>query len=87
MLGWAYYGEKCFSYLFGNSAIKFYRFIFVIAVFIGAVSTLDAVWRIADIMNGLMAFPNLVGLLGLSGVVVAETRRFKKKRQEERGRV
>ncbi|HHW38807.1 MAG TPA: sodium:alanine symporter family protein [Bacillales bacterium] len=86
VLGWAYYGEKCFSYLFGNEAIKYYRVVFVLAVFVGAVSTLDAVWGIADIMNGLMAFPNLIGLLALSGVVVAETRRFKKVMQEEKAK-
>ncbi|MFS0880809.1 alanine/glycine:cation symporter family protein [Metabacillus niabensis] len=75
-LGWSYYGEKCISYLFNESAIKYYRYAFVIAVFIGSVTTLDIVWGIADVMNGLMAIPNLIGLLGLSGVVVAETKRF-----------
>ncbi|WLR51223.1 sodium:alanine symporter family protein [Bacillus tianshenii] len=84
IIGWSYYGEKCFSYLFGKSAVKAYRAVFVLAVFVGAISTLEAVWGIADIMNGLMAFPNLIGLLGLSGVVVAETKRFKKAMQEER---
>ncbi|PAD68847.1 sodium:alanine symporter family protein [Bacillus sp. 7586-K] len=76
ILGWSYYGEKCISYLFNESAIKYYRYAFVIAVFIGSVTTLDIVWGIADVMNGLMAIPNLIGLLGLSGVVVAETKRF-----------
>jgi len=84
VLGWAYYGEKCFSYLFGINAIKYYRIVYVLAVFVGAVSTLDVVWGIADIMNGLMAFPNLIGLLGLSGVVVAETRRFRQTMLEEK---
>ncbi|WP_017754417.1 alanine/glycine:cation symporter family protein [Calidifontibacillus oryziterrae] len=86
ILGWSYYGEKCFSYLFGKATVKYYRLAFVAAVFIGAVSTLDAVWGIADIMNGLMAFPNLIGLLGLSGVVVHETRKFRKVMQEEKMR-
>lgn len=74
IIGWAYYGEKCFSYLFGDKAISFYRIVFVLAIFIGAVSQLSIVWTFADIMNGLMAIPNLIGLLGLSAVVVAETR-------------
>ncbi|WP_374724466.1 alanine/glycine:cation symporter family protein [Calidifontibacillus erzurumensis] len=84
VLGWAYYGEKCFSYLFGESAIKYYRIVYVLAVFVGAVATLDTVWGIADIMNGLMAFPNLIGLLGLSGVIVAETKRFRQTMLEEK---
>jgi alanine or glycine:cation symporter, AGCS family len=74
IIGWSYYGEKCFSYLFSKKVIIYYRIAFVIAVFIGAISQLQIVWGIADIMNGLMAFPNLIGLLGLSGVVVVETR-------------
>lgn len=84
ILGWAYYGEKCFEYLFSESAVKYYRYVYVIAVFIGSVLALDAVWGIADIMNGLMAFPNLIGLLGLSGVVVAETKLFLKVIKEEK---
>jgi AGCS family alanine or glycine:cation symporter len=84
VLGWSYYGEKCFSYLFGNSAIKGYRIAFVLAVFLGAGLKLGLVWGIADVMNGLMAVPNLIGLLGLSGVVVAETNIFLKKAREEK---
>lgn len=84
ILGWSYYGEKCFSYLFGDKAIKFYRIAFVGAVFIGAVIKLELVWDIADVMNGLMAVPNLIGLLALSGVVVAETNIFLKKAREEK---
>ena len=84
IIGWSYYGEKCFSYLFSKSVVKYYRIAFVLAVFIGAVSTLEAVWGIADIMNGLMAFPNLIGLLGLSGVVVAETKKFLAVMKEEK---
>jgi alanine or glycine:cation symporter, AGCS family len=76
IIGWSYYGEKCFGYLFKQSAIKYYRLAFVLAVFFGAVSTLEIVWGLADIMNGLMAIPNLIGLLGLSGIVVSETKRF-----------
>lgn len=74
IIGWSYYGEKCFSYLFSKKVVKYYRLAFVTAVFIGAIAKLDVVWTFADIMNGLMAFPNLVGLVGLSGVVIHETK-------------
>lgn len=84
ILGWSYYGEKCFSYLFGEKSIKYYRLIFVLAVFIGAVSSLKIVWTAAEIMNGLMAVPNLIGLLLLSGVVVSETKRFLNKSKEKK---
>jgi AGCS family alanine or glycine:cation symporter len=88
VLGWSYYGEKCFSYLFrGKTAIKFYRFAFVAAVFVGAMLELNLVWDIADVMNGLMAVPNLIALLGLSGVVVAETNTFLKRMREEKAGV
>jgi AGCS family alanine or glycine:cation symporter len=84
ILGWSYYGEKCFSYLLGKSAVKYYRYLFVLAVFVGTVLELNLVWNIADVMNGLMAVPNLIALLGLSGVVVAETNTFVKKMREEK---
>jgi alanine or glycine:cation symporter, AGCS family len=84
ILGWSYYGEKSFEYLLGPRAILPYRIAFVLASFVGAwVLTLpgtvgfDLVWTFADVMNGLMAFPNLVGLLLLSGVVAAETRAYR----------
>ncbi|WP_408009388.1 alanine/glycine:cation symporter family protein [Pseudalkalibacillus sp. A8] len=83
VLGWSYYGEKCFSYLFGDSSVKFYRLLFVLAVFVGTTVSLNVVWTLADIFNGLMAIPNLIGLLGLSGVVVAETKRFLAVKKEE----
>jgi len=84
IIGWSYFGEKCFTYLFGVKAAMPYRIAFVLALFVGAVVSLDIVWGFADVMNGLMAFPNLVALLLLSGVVVNETKKFKKKRQEEK---
>lgn len=84
IIGWSYYGEKCFTYLFKKSAVKYYRFVFVLAVLLGSVLQLQVVWGIADIMNGLMAFPNLIGLLGLSGVVVYETRKFKEAMKKEK---
>jgi AGCS family alanine or glycine:cation symporter len=76
ILGWAYYGEKCTEYLFGINAVKPYRIAWIFFVAIGAVVRLDLVWNIADILNGFMAIPNLIALLGLSGVVVAETNAF-----------
>lgn len=84
ILGWSYYGEKCFSYLFSVKSVIYYRIVFVAMVFVGAVTTLDIVWTFADIMNGLMAIPNLIGLLGLSGVVVYETKRTLEKIKEEK---
>ncbi len=76
IIGWCYYGEKAIEYLFKEPAVKPYRVIFTIMVLVGATVELDLVWTFADIMNGLMAFPNLVGLLGLSKVVVEETKKY-----------
>ncbi len=73
ILGWCYYGEKSIEYLFRERAVKIYRIIFVIFVAVGTMLKLQTVWTLADIMNGLMAFPNLVGLIGLSSIIVAET--------------
>ncbi|WP_112179920.1 MULTISPECIES: sodium:alanine symporter family protein [Paraliobacillus] len=84
LVGWSYYGEKCFSYLFNDNAITYYRIAFIVFVFVGSIASLDVVFGIADIMNGLMAFPNLIGLLGLSGVVIAETKHFLKIIKEEK---
>jgi len=76
ILGWCYYGEKSIEYLFKERAVKAYRIVFVIFVAIGTFLKLETVWTLADLMNGLMAFPNLIGLLGLSSVIVAETNRY-----------
>lgn len=76
MLGWSYYGEKSVEYLLGVRAIKPYRVLFIVAIFFGAIRSLDFVWSVSDAMNGLMALPNLVGLLMLSGVIVMETRSY-----------
>lgn len=85
ILGWAYYGEKCFQYLIKSpKAIWVYRTIFVLFIFVGATSSLDLVWTFADILNGLMAIPNLIGLIGLSGIIVLETKRLQQKVKEER---
>jgi AGCS family alanine or glycine:cation symporter len=76
ILGWSYYGEKAMEYLFGIRAIKPYRYAWVAFVMIGSVATLPVVWNFADAANALMAIPNLIALLLLSGVVVAETRKY-----------
>jgi AGCS family alanine or glycine:cation symporter len=73
LLGWCYYGEKSIQYLFGIKSVKPYRIVFVVIVAIGAIVHLEFVWTVSDIMNGLMAFPNLVGLIGLYKIVVDET--------------
>ncbi|MBN2800043.1 MAG: sodium:alanine symporter family protein [Deltaproteobacteria bacterium] len=74
ILGWSYYGEKALGYLFGAKAILPYRVLFVALVYVGAVGKLELIWNLSDLMNGMMAFPNLVGLVMLSGVIAAETR-------------
>lgn len=74
ILGWNYYGERCTEYLFGIKGIKPYRFIYIVLVGIGAFLKLDMIWTLADIVNGLMAIPNLIGLIGLRGVVIDETK-------------
>jgi AGCS family alanine or glycine:cation symporter len=76
ILGWAYYGEKCMEYLFGLSIVRWYRLFFIVVLIPGAMLSLQTVWSFANIMNGLMAFPNLLALFGLSSVVIAETRSF-----------
>jgi AGCS family alanine or glycine:cation symporter len=76
ILGWCYYGEKSIEYLFSEKAVKIYRIIFVIFVAVGTFLKLETVWTLADLMNGMMAFPNLVGLIGLSSIIVAETNKY-----------
>ncbi len=76
LIGWAYYGERNVLQLFGRRAVSPYRLAFVVAVFVGAVTELELVWTFSDIMNGLMALPNLIGLLLLSGLVARETKAY-----------
>ncbi len=76
ILGWSYYGEKAAEYLFGPGAVAPYRWLWVLAVMVGSILSLPTVWSLADITNGLMAIPNLVSLLALSGILVAETRKY-----------
>ncbi len=76
ILGWDYYSERCLEYLTGHKQkiVKAYRWVYILCVFVGPYMTVKAVWTIADIFNGLMAIPNLIALLALNGVVVAETK-------------
>ena len=76
ILGWNYYGERCFEFLFGVRFIWLYRVVFVLMVLLGGFIELDMVWIIADIVNALMALPNLIALLVLSPVVIAETKKY-----------
>jgi AGCS family alanine or glycine:cation symporter len=84
VLGWAYYGEKCFYYLVGQKGIIPYRVFFCGLVFIGAILKLDLVWSIADTFNAAMCVPNLIALLLLSGVIAAETKDFNEIRYKEK---
>jgi AGCS family alanine or glycine:cation symporter len=76
ILGWSYYGEKSIEYLIGVKAVKPYRYIFTVFVLVGALAELETVWAIADLFNALMAFPNLVGLLVLTPVIVKVTKEY-----------
>lgn len=76
ILGWGYYGERAMEYLGGQKFIILYRVIFVSFIFVGAVLELNVVWNLADITNALMAIPNLIALIGLSGIIVKETRYY-----------
>lgn len=76
IIGWAYYGEKCAEYLWGYRAVKYFRLYHLVGVGVGALANITIVWSFADVANGLMAFPNLVGLIGLNSVVVSETKAF-----------
>lgn len=82
MIGWAYYGEECIEYIFGLKARMPYRIVFCLVIAIGAFQKVGFVWDFSDTMNGAMAIPNLIGLLGLSGVVVKVTRDAFKDEQE-----
>ena len=84
ILGWDYYSERCLEYLSGGNMkhVKIYRWLYILAVFIGPYMTVSAVWTIADIFNGLMALPNMIALFALNGVVVAETKKFFQKHKK-----
>ncbi|MFD6896536.1 alanine/glycine:cation symporter family protein [Rhodococcus sp. NPDC060086] len=76
ILGWSYYGERCVERLVGRGGVVPYRAIFVLVVFIGATTELEVVWNFSDVMNGLMALPNLIGLVILSGMIARETKAY-----------
>ena len=76
ILGWSYYGERAWVYLVGVKAIKPYRLAWTLVVFVGCVAALEVVWNVADMLNACMIIPNLVALLGLSGVVASETKKY-----------
>jgi AGCS family alanine or glycine:cation symporter len=83
IIAWGYYGEKCFEYLVGERPIMFYRLLFAALIIPGAILQLETVWYVANIFNGLMAIPNLIALVALSGVIVAETNLFLKTIERE----
>ena len=76
ILGWSYYGERAWVYLVGVKSIKPFRIAWTLVVFVGCVAALDVVWNVADTLNACMAFPNCVALLGLSGVIASETKKY-----------
>lgn len=85
IIGWNYYGERCLEYLSNGSrkSVRLYRWLFILAIFIGPYMTIESVWNLSDIFNGLMAFPNLIALIALSGVVAAETRDYFRRHPKE----
>lgn len=86
IIGWDYYSESCLEYLTkGNKkVVKVFRYLYILAVFIGPYMTISAVWTIADIFNGLMAIPNMIALFALSGIVAKDTKEFFQKRKAEK---
>jgi alanine or glycine:cation symporter, AGCS family len=80
LVAWSYYGEKCFEYLAGTRSSLLYRLVWIPLIPVGAIGGLRAIWALADTLNGLMAIPNLIGLWGLSGVIVGLTREFFRRR-------
>lgn len=84
ILGWYYYGSKCLEYIAGVRAVTFYKYSFIALCFIGSVTSIDLVWNLSDAFNGLMAIPNLIGLLGLSGLIFTMTKDYDKDRRSLR---
>ncbi len=81
ILGWSYYGERAFEYIFGDKSVKLYRIVFVSFIVVGAMTELKVVWNFSDLANGLMAIPNLIALLLLSKIVSEETNKYFKERK------
>ncbi len=86
MIGWSYYGDRSWGYLLGPHAVMPYRWVFCCLIFVGAVGGLQLVWTLADILNACMAFPNLIGLIFLAGIVVRETRDYQRRMAEAKTR-
>jgi AGCS family alanine or glycine:cation symporter len=82
VIAWAYYGEKCVEYLFGERFVIPYRVVYTLLILPGALFSLETIWAFADAMNGLMVIPNMIALLGLSGVIQKETKLFVKEQNE-----
>ena len=82
MVGWSYYGERTYEYLFGSSTTIIYKVVFLCTIILGPATQLNLVWDIADTLNGLMAIPNLIGVVALSGTVAALTKDYLKRRRE-----
>ena len=76
LIGWCYYGEKCFEFMFGTKGIVPYRYIYTALILVGAVVPVPIVWAVGTLLNGFMAFPNLIGLIGLGGVVAKLTKEY-----------
>ena len=76
ILGWYYYGERCAVYLFGEKVIKIYKILWIAAIFTGSVAELNLIWNLSDLLNGLMAIPNIIAVLLLSKVIADETRKY-----------
>ena len=76
ILGWYYYGERCAVYLIGEKVIPVYKVLWVLGVFVGCIAELNTLWDLADLLNGLMAVPNIIAVLALSGVIAAETKKY-----------
>lgn len=85
ILGWSYYGERAWVYLVGVKSIKPFRIAWTVVVFVGCVAALDVVWNVADTLNACMAFPNCVALLGLSGIIASETKKYVYDNEAEMG--
>ena len=84
ILGWYYYGERCAVYLFGEKVILLYKILWVAGVFIGSIMELNLIWDIADLLNGLMAIPNIIAVLLLSNVIAAETKKYSGKHNNDK---
>ena len=76
ILGWYYYGERCAVYLFGEKVIIVYKILWIVGIFAGSVAELNLIWNLADLLNGLMAIPNIIAVLLLSAVIASETKKY-----------